>query len=216
MTSPQNTGPDFDERAASFAEWVKSNSRMVGIGAVAIGAMILVTMLVRSSNQRKEIAATRALAEAQRSVATDNLPLAAADLQRLVERYGSTRAGTQGKVLLAQVLLQQGKTAEAHATLDDVGGAGPLTSSVHALRAAAFEQEGKPLEAAAEYMRASETNVLEGEAESHKADAARAYLKAERRDEAVRIWSEMAADPTSGLYAEAQLRLGELTAKPRS
>jgi predicted negative regulator of RcsB-dependent stress response len=217
MTSPiKDAGRNIDDSAESVLDWARANGKALGIGAVAVAAVALVAVLVRSSNQRKEQSAGRALAEAQRSVATDNLPLAAADLQKLVDRYGSTRAGTQGKVLLAQVLLQQGKTADAQRVLSGVGSAGPLTSSVHSLKAAALEQENKPAEAAAEYLRAAETTVLEAEGESLRADAARAYLKAGDKAKAVEIWSRIASNPSSGLYAEAQLRMGELTALPKT
>ena len=81
------------------------------------------------------------------------------------------------------------------------------------MRAAAFEQTGKPAEAAAEYLKAAAANQLQGEAESLRADAARAWLAAGKKDEALKIWKEMASNPASVLYNEALLRVGELTAE---
>jgi tetratricopeptide (TPR) repeat protein len=213
MTSRKSgSSLDLDESTESALEWVRGHAKQVGIGAMAAATIVVVALLVRSSNRTKEINAGRALADAQRSVATDNLPLAAADLQKLSQRYGSTRAGTEAKVLLAQVMLQQGKPAEAVTVLDGVGAAGPLTASVHALKAAALEQTGKPEQAAAEYVKAGDATPLLPEAESFRADAARAFLKAGKKEEALKIWQRMAADPGSPLYGEAQLRIGELTA----
>ncbi len=93
-----------------------------------------------------------------------------------------------------------------------MGSAGVLQSSVHALRGAALEQSGKHAEAAAEYLKAASTAQLKAEGESYKADAARAYLVAGNRAEALKIWEGIAADASSVLYNEAQLRIGELTA----
>jgi predicted negative regulator of RcsB-dependent stress response len=213
MTPTKPTTPiGFDDSADSAADWFRAHGRKVGLGALIAIALAAVLYFVRSSNEAKEMAAARALVGAQRSVGSGNLPLAAADLQKLADTYGGTRAGKEGRILLAQVQLQQGKVDSALRTLDAVGDAGVLQASVHALRGAALEQSGKPAEAAAEYLRASETSQLEGEGESFKADAARAYLAAGRRDDAIRVWEGIAANASSVLYNEAQLRLGELTA----
>lgn len=202
----------FDDAGENLGDWLRTHSRQVSIGAIAVVAIAAVLYFVRQSNETKELTASRSLVEAQRSIGSGNLPLAAADLQKLADRYGSTRAGKEGRILLAQVQLQQGKVSEALQTLDAVGSAGVLQSSVHALRGAALEQSGKPAEAAAEYLKAASTAQLKAEGESYKADAARAYLVAGNRAEALKIWEGIAADASSVLYNEAQLRIGELTA----
>lgn len=202
----------LDDSGENLTDWLRAHSRQVSIGAIAVVAIAAVLYFVRASNETKELTASRALTEAQRSVGSGNLPLAAADLQKLADRYGSTRAGKEGRILLAQVQLQQGKVSEAMQTLDAVGSAGILQSSVHGLRGAALEQSGKPAEAAAEYLKASATAQLKAEGESFKADAARAYLTAGNRAEALKIWEGIASDASSVLYNEAQLRIGELTA----
>lgn len=213
MTPSQKTPKlGFDDSGESLTDWVQTHARQVSIGAIAVVAIAAVVYFVRSSNETKELTASRTLVEAQRSVGSGNLPLAAADLQKLADRYGSTRAGKEGRILLAQVQLQQGKVAEAIQTLDAVKSAGILQSSVHALRAAALEQSGRPAEAGAEYLKAAAAAQLKAEGESFKADAARAYLVAGNRAEALKIWEAIAADASSVLYNEAQLRIGELTA----
>jgi predicted Zn-dependent protease len=213
MTPSQKPpAPSFDDAGENLGDWLRAHSRPVSIAAIAVVAIAAVLYFVRQSNETKELTASRSLVEAQRSIGSGNLPLAAADLQKLADRYGSTRAGKEGRILLAQVQLQQGKVNEALQTLDAVGSAGVLQSSVHALRGAALEQSGKPAEAAAEYLRAASTAQLKAEGESYKADAARAYLAAGNRAEALKIWEGIAADASSVLYNEAQLRIGELTA----
>ena len=211
-SSSQVSGLDFNE-SESVVDWVRSHGRALGIGAIAAVALVAVMWVVRAQNESNEISAARQLVGAQRSVGAGNLPLAAADLKKLADRFGSTRAGADAKILLAQVLLQQGKTAEAVKVLDGVSTGGTHGASVYALRAAALEQTGKAAEAAAAYLQAAGATVLKAEAESFKADAARAYLASGRKADALKIWQEMAANPASALYNEAMLRVGELTAE---
>ncbi|MEP7381765.1 MAG: tetratricopeptide repeat protein [Gemmatimonadota bacterium] len=177
-----------------------------------MAALVAGTWVVTRSNATKAAAASRALSEAQRSVASGNLPLASADLQKVVQRYASTRAGTQAKLLLAQVLFEQGKVDEGLKLLNETGSAGALQSSLHGLRAGGLEQAGKPAEAAAEYLQAAQATALPSEHESYRSDAARAYVAAGKKDEALKIWQEIAADPASALNSEARLRIGELSA----
>ena len=102
-------------------DWLQAHGRQVGIGAIVVAAIVAGTWVFSRSNATKAAGASRALGDAQRSVASGNLPLAAADLQKLVQRYGSTPAGTQARLLLAQVNFQQGKVAEGLKILDEIG-----------------------------------------------------------------------------------------------
>lgn len=206
--------PLHEDPTESIGDWIRLHGRQVGLGAIAIAVVVAATMLVKSSNDKKGASAYRALSDAQRSVASGNLPLAAADLQKLVSQYGSTSAGNEGRLLLAQVYFQQNKIADGMKVLDDVGGGSATAASVHALRAAGLEQSGKPAEAAAEYLKAADATTLNSEKENHRADAARAYAAANKKEEALKLWQAMADDPSSPLNGEAKLRIGELTAVP--
>jgi len=204
--------PQLDDSAESVMDWVQSHGRQIGIGAIVVVALAAGSWVVSRSNDTKAAGASRALSEAQRSMTSGNLALAAADLQKVVSRYGSTTAGTQARLLLAQVQFQQGKLADGMKVLDEVGSAGAMQASLHALRAAGLEQSGKSAEAAEEYLKASSASNLPSERESYKADAARAYVTAGKKDEALKIWQAIAADDASPLNGEARLRVGELSA----
>jgi len=193
-------------------DWLQAHGRQVGIGAIVVAAIVAGTWVFSRSNATKAAGASRALGDAQRSVASGNLPLAAADLKKLVQRYGSTPAGTQARLLLAQVNFQQGKVAEGLKILDEIGSAGALQPSLHALRAGGLEQSGKPAEAAAEYLKASEASKLPSERETYKADAARSFALAGKKEDALKLWQSMADDQSSPLNGEARLRVGELGA----
>ncbi len=204
--------PQLDDSAESVMDWVQSHGRQIGIGAIVVVALAAGSWVVSRSNDTKAAGASRALSEAQRSMTSGNLALAAADLQKVVSRYGSTTAGTQARLLLAQVQFQQGKLADGMKVLDEVGSAGAMQASLHALRAAGLEQSGKSAEAAEEYLKASSASNLPSERESYKADAARAYVTAGKKEEALKIWQAIAADDASPLNGEARLRVGELSA----
>ena len=116
--------PQLDGSEESIMDWVRTHSRQVGVGAIVVAVAVVGTWLVSASNAKKAGSAGRALSEAQRSVASGNLPLAAADLSKLVQRYGSTSAGVQARLMLAQVYFQQGKVGDGLKLLDDAGSAG--------------------------------------------------------------------------------------------
>lgn len=203
--------PQFDGSAESLMDWARTHSRQVGVGAIVLAVAAAGAWLVSSSNATKSANAGRALSDAQRSVASGNLPLAAADLSKLVQRYGSTTSGVQARLMLAQVYFQQGKVPEGLKLLDEAGSAGAQQASLHGLRAGGLEQSGKALEAAAEYLKAATATSLPSERESYRSDAARAYVAAGKPDEALKLWKAMADDPSSALNSEANLRIGELT-----
>jgi predicted negative regulator of RcsB-dependent stress response len=205
---------DLDDHAENAFEWAKKHSRDVGIGVIIAVAIAGGAYLWRASSERKEANAGRSLSEAQQSFTSGNLPLATSDLQKVIQRYDGTMSAKQARLLLAQALYQQDKVADGLKALDGIGSPGPLAASVHAVRASGLEQSGKPAEAAAEFLQASQAALSEIDKASYRADAARSYLAAGKKDEAVKIWKELATDETSPISAEAKLRLGELTAQP--
>jgi len=204
----------FEDQTESLMDWMRAHSRQVTIGVIAVAAVGLGAWLWRSAANKKELNASRALAEAQVAFGSGNMALAQSDLQRLVQRYGGTSAAIQSRILLAQAYFAQNKIADGLRVLDEAGEGGAFASSLHAVRAAGLEQAGKPLEAAAEYLQASQAAIATADKASYKGDAARAYQAGGKPEEAVKIWEDLAADETGPLSGEARVRLGELTAKP--
>jgi predicted negative regulator of RcsB-dependent stress response len=208
--------PDLppEDRAESLLEWARTHSRTLSIGAISVVAIAALAWLWRSAAEKKELNASRSLAEAQGVFASGNLALAQSDLRRLTERYDGTKAAIQGRLLLAQTFLGQGMADSGLAVLRTVRDAGPFGTAYHAVYAAALEQDGKPGEAAAQYLLAAEASVSDPEGASHRADAARAYVAAGDLEAARRIWEAMASSEANPLAGEARLRLGELSIKP--
>jgi len=210
------TGPVIEEHAESIGEWLELHSRQATIGAIVIVAVGLGFWFWRGAAEKKAVEASRSLSEAQLAFGSGNTALAQSDLQKVVSKFGGTSAGIQARLLLAQTYYDQQKFAEGLKVLEQVGDPAPFTASFHAIRAAGFEQSGNEAEAAAEYLKASVAAVPDADKAGYKADAARAYEAAKRPDEAVKIWTELAADEANPMAGEARLRLGGLTAKPAS
>ena len=205
---------ELDDHADNLVEWLKANQRQASLIGIAVVVIVAGGMLWRSSSDKKELNAGRSLAEAQRSFSAGNLALAQSDLQKLVQRYDGTVASDQGRLLLAQVYYDEGKVAEGLKALDGMNASGPFKASLHGIRAAGLEQSGKSAEAGAEYLKAADASVTDSDKGQYRSDAARALNLAGKKDEALKIWREMAADENSPFGAEAKLRIGELTAVP--
>lgn len=214
--SVQPTARGVDPDASPFLDWIRTHTRLATYAGVTMLALAAGVYMWRRSDAIKQERAEQSLLSASRTFSSGNLPLAQSDLEKLIARYGSTSAGGQARMLLAQILFNQNKVDSGLKVLDGVG-AGPggaFTASVHALRAAGHEQVGKAADAAAEYDRAAAASRGAVERDTYRADAARAYTTAGDTAKALAIWQALAADEQSALNSEAKLRIGELTAKP--
>src|SRR5437899_5714812 len=144
MTAP-NTGVtigDFD-----LTEWAKTNGKSAGMTAAVVAVLGLSVWLYTSSQARKEAFASQALLQARGEAESGNLPLAASDLTRLVERFGGTRAADEAVILLNQTRLLQGQRDVAiNALRQFVGSSHPdyVKASAYVLLGGALEDAGKP------------------------------------------------------------------------
>ena len=109
-------GSDAGDRAV---EWVTQHSRRITIGAAAVVLLGGGVWFTREARVRKENFASRELSQARTAAGAGNFQLAASDLSRIVSTYGSTPAGQEAMVLLANVRMQQGQTALAVAELQE-------------------------------------------------------------------------------------------------
>jgi len=211
--------PAFEDRTESFLDSARVHWRKIGITVLGVVAIAGAAGLYTRSQGVKAERAAQALAEAQRALGAGNAPLAQTDLQKMVSRYEGTPSAAYGSLLLAQLMYDQGKPADGLKILTDLERSGPpkeMLHSVYAMMAAGYEQQGKPAEAAAQYARAAENATFELTRANYKADAARAYTAAGNKAQALKLWTELSADPTAPLAQEARVRVGELTAAPAS
>ncbi|MEW5918759.1 MAG: tetratricopeptide repeat protein, partial [Gemmatimonadota bacterium] len=114
----------LDGDGSAFFDWIRTHSRAATYVAVGVVAVAAAVYMWRRSDAIKEQRAEQSLIAAARTFQSGNRPLAQSDLEKLVARYGSTSAGAQGRLLLAQILYDQGKVDSGLKVLENVG-AGP-------------------------------------------------------------------------------------------
>jgi predicted negative regulator of RcsB-dependent stress response len=200
----------------SVSEWFMLHRREVTWAVVAIAVIVGGVWFYERSQSIKAQRAETAYFQARQSAAGGNLAQAVADLQKVVTRYEGTRAGTQAALSLAQALYDQKKFKEGIAVLKkaEAKAADDFKPSVYVLEAGGYE-ELKDLTAAAEqYKRAAGATKFPAEKAEYLASAGRDYMAAGKTAEAKAIWTDLSKDETSGVAAEARVRLGELEAAP--
>ncbi len=207
--------PDVEQRVDSLVTWLELHSRQLMYASIALLVVAGGFWFYRRSNQRQADSASTALTEAQSAVAAGNLPLAQSDLERLIQRYGSTSAATQAHVLLAQVHFDKGEFQQGQAELKPVVDDNDAYTAASAmnLMGAGQEQSGKYAEAAASYEKAAKKAPYKVDHDVYMASAARALTTAGKLDDAKKIWAELAKDDESAAAAEARVRLGEIEAR---
>jgi len=213
MTNPQLS--DLDDEL-DVMDWIRANTRWIGIGAVVVLVAGLGYWVYTQSKIRKEQNAAQALFMAKQSMAAGNLVLAQSDLTKLVNRYGGTAAGSEGAMILAGIEYDQAKYQEGITVLENAakGAPGPMMVQLRTLIGDGYLSMKNAPSAAKEFERAADASTHELEKANQKAKAARAYMVGGDTAKARQIWSDLAADPkTPSVAAEAKVRLGELTAK---
>ncbi|MEP7065119.1 MAG: tetratricopeptide repeat protein [Gemmatimonadota bacterium] len=206
--------PDVEERVETLVEWLELHSRQLMFASIGLLLVAGGFWFYRQSNERQAQSASQALSEAESAIAAGNLPLAQSGLEKVVQRYGSTSAGAQAHVLLAQVHYDKGEYQQGMKELEPVVGDKDAYTAAAALNltAAGLEQSGKFVDAAATYEKAAKRAPFKVDHDVYMASAARALTAGGKTADAKRIWSDLANDDQSSASAEARVRLGELEA----
>ncbi len=209
MTSPFSSS----ERADNLMDWFQLHSKKVGWGAAAVVVLAAGGWFYNQSQELKAQRAEKAYFEAQRSLVSGNLPLAESDLKKMITRYDGTKPAVGARLLLAQVLYDQGKVQEGVDELKKAEGeSGEFGASVQLVLASGLEQLNKHKEAAERYETAAEAARFKPDRERYEALAAKAYLNGADTAKARALWTKLGADSKGTVAGEARVRLGELDA----
>jgi predicted negative regulator of RcsB-dependent stress response len=206
------------DRAQTFLDWTRINAKLLTTGAVVVVVAAAGYWFYLRSTQIQAANAERALMTAKQSMSAGNLPLAQKDLQNVYAKYGSTSAGVQAAMLLAQIDYDGGKFQDGLSILQKVAGssaASGVQSTILSLEGDGYAQMKKLAEAGKAYEDAAKATSFETERAFQLAKAARAYEAGGNATKAKEIWTSLMNDPKGQtMSAEARVRLGELNAAP--
>jgi predicted negative regulator of RcsB-dependent stress response len=209
--------PPMDLDTDTVIETLKAKSREITIGAIVVLAAAGGIWLWRESEQKKAERAEIALNGASNSFYSGNMALAETDLKKVVDRYAGTTAGTEASMMLAQTLYSMQKFDDGIKVLvvaQATGSGTPFGSAIEGLIASGNLEAKKYDEAIKHYLAAADKAQFPADKDMFRADAARAMMVAGKKDDAKKIWSELASKLDSPNLGEAKIRLGELEAEP--
>ena len=199
-----------------IAEWLRDHSRELTWTVTALVVIVGGYWFYERSQAIKSQRAETAYLQARQAVEAGNLPLGISDLQKVVNRYEGTAAGSQAAMTLAQALYDSNKFKEGVAALKKVEGSVPseFKASIHVLEAAGYEGLKDFANAAEQFRQASDATKFPADKAEYLASAARDYQAAGNIKAAIGIWQDLEKNENPGVAGEARVRLGELEAKP--
>lgn len=203
--------PSITADPESLLDTVQLYRKQITVAAIVVAVVVGGAFIWRANTARKEAQAEKAFFDAMNLVGQRD-PKASESLQKVAQRYNGTAGGIQAALLFAQAKFDEGKYADGQKELDAISSPGSFASGIEALKAAGYEGEQKFDLAAQHYLKAVDAAKLQGEKDYLKGEAARALAAAGKRDEAVKIWTELASKSDSPMASEAKVRVGELTA----
>lgn len=213
MGAPQ-TGGTGPVAQRDWAAWFKEHTREVGFAAGAVVVLVAAGWLYVTSEARKQAFAAQALTQARSDAEAGNLPLAASDLSRIIDRYSGSAAADEAAVLLNQIRLIQGQSADAVKDLQSFVQKGHpkyILASAWSLLGGGLEDQHKYREAAQAYGRASEEATHDFLKAQYLLDEGRTLALAGDSAGSRAAYSEVIEKYGElGQAAEARVRLGEL------
>ena len=216
MTAPKTGGatPPLESPRRDWQDWARTNVRRVSIGAGVVVVAAGATLAYVASERNKEAFAAQALSQAWSTVEAGNVALAANDLQRLVERYGGTRASDEGFVLLSELRLLGGDNDAAVRSLQQfVDRSHPkyILASAYSLLGGGLENQRKFAEAGRAYRSAAANADLGFLTATYLIDAGRAFALAKDTASAKAALGEVLAKYGElAQSAEARVRMAEI------
>ena len=217
MTTPRTSAESAAaQRAQTFLDWTRINAKALTAGAVVVLVAAAAYWFYLRSREIQVVNAEKALLTAKQSMSAGNAALAQSDLQKVYARYGSTPAGVEAAMLLAQLDYDSGKFQDGISTLQKISrtaAAARVEPTIENLEGDGYAQMGKLAEAAKRYEgAAAAASGLETEQAFYRAKAARTYQSAGDTAKARQLWTSIENDPKSqSMAAEGRVRLGELT-----
>lgn len=216
LSSTENMQLRYYDAQDWFARNKKTAYIALGVLVAAIAGMYYYNMQKNEQNERASALLNRVLPFYQQGdyrKAIDGDPSqkvgneATLGLRQIVSEYGSTDAGNQAALFLANSYYYIGQSDSALAMFDEVNIDAPVVkASVEAGRAAILEDKGNKAEAAKLFESAakrSEENPLNAD---YFLAAARGYEESGNKDEAIRLYKVLVEEYQGTQYDDAAKR----------
>jgi predicted negative regulator of RcsB-dependent stress response len=215
-STPRGTADDtFTAGVLEFTAWARERTEVLIAGLVVV--LLLVGGGLYWANQRAEQRARAAaeLESLQQTVAFMETDEAIGDLRGYLARYGGTPYGGEARLVLGEILLEEGRADEAISVLQEMAPSfrNPLRIQATILLATAYEEAEQWAGAAEVYQALSRNAELSYQRRDATEGLARVHLamgdSASAMDAYRRLLDEMEADEPARGYFE--MRLAELT-----
>ncbi len=169
----------FVSGVLTATEWTRQHLRLIVIALLAIIVVIGATVYMRYYRGVLEQRAATELTQIRSIAAAGNMPLAIRQLTPFVARYSGTRAGKEGRVLLAQTMLDQGNARGAIPVVQPLASdlKDPLGVPAAFLLGSAYEGAANHGQAEATYLRIADKGTFEYQKREALEDAARLKLQ---------------------------------------
>ena len=219
----EDHGPDdaFVSTIKRTYTWGRQNSRTVTIAAAILLALGALALWFTSQQRQMESQAVARFGQVRQTVASGTPELAIRDLQSYLDRFGSTEASAQARLLLAGIYLSQEQPEDALEALGDLPEdlEAPFGLAAARLEATAHEDLGQTDQAVAVYQRIARQARFPYQRREALADAARVRLQSGQPDRAASLYEEVVetldeGEPQRSYFqmwlaeAEAQAREG--------
>jgi outer membrane protein assembly factor BamD (BamD/ComL family) len=207
--------PGATEQKTDPMEWVRKNQKYLLWGLAALGVVALAGWVTVESGKRKERMAALQLDRARNAAESGNLPLAASELQKLIDTYRGTESAREAVITLNQVRMVNGQSELAVVGLEDYLKINPRPEyavPARGLLGQALENVKRFDQAAAVYEEASGAADVDYLRAQYLLSAARAYRAAGKPADATRVLLMIREKyPDTPSRTEADVRLAELT-----
>ena len=209
--------PVLEDDTYTIMEWIQLRRRELLVATGLLLAIAFGLWFWIRSRDIQMVRAEQGLVAAEQTLQQGNVPLAQADLQRLINRYEGTPAAVRASVVLAQIHYDRRQFQEGITVLERIAGSRRARADLPMLQSLIADghmELGQFREAAGRYRQAAEGTRFEADRALYLAQSARAHAAGGDTAAAIGIWKELAEDGQGASAAEARVRLGELQANP--
>jgi outer membrane protein assembly factor BamD (BamD/ComL family) len=214
ITKKEMKQDKFVTYSLKVSEWIQKHLNEVLMGAGGVILVAVIVFFILSSQAKRERKAAELLGKANLELQAGNIGQAVADLQIVVDKYGSTKSAGQASFFLASAYFYAKDYVQAQSMFErylkkykeDV----LLAASAQAGIADCHMQRGNFIQAGEDFVKAASLSPQSFLAPQYLLQAADAYLKADQKDKAKEILNRLIKEyPDSREVQKAKIQLAE-------